>query len=329
MSNPINTPEVQQFLQRVPNLMLLGYGGSHAYGTNVATSDVDIRGIYMNPIDEVLGIKPDSEQHVDSQTDTVVYSFRKMIKLLSDCNPNTIELLGLRQQDYLYMTEAGQLLLDNRQLFLSKKAVYTFGNYAASQLNRLINKSGRGKQELVGNEVRSLKKALGSFAQRYKGYAGAGTGITVSTGDADVLLSMHLDNIPMKTIVQMLNELTSIDKDYSKSTRNTKAIEHNKLSKHMMHLFRLYMMGIDILEHGEIITYRADEHDLLMSIRNGDYLEADAMTPTKEFEALLSEYQTRFNKAAENTKLPDKPAYDKINALVIAINKRYAMGDLL
>lgn len=327
MSNPINTPEVQQFLQRVPNLMLLGYGGSHAYGTNVATSDVDIRGIYMNPVDEVLGIKPDSEQRVDSQTDTVVYSFRKMIKLLSDCNPNTIELLGLRQQDYLYMTEAGQLLLDNRQLFLSKKAVYTFGNYAASQLNRLINKSGRGKQELVGNEVRSLKKALGSFAQRYKGYAGAGTGITVSAADDDTLLSMHLDNIPMKTIVQMLNELTSIDKDYSKSTRNTKAIEHNKLSKHMMHLFRLYMMGIDILERGEIITYRADEHDLLMSIRNGDYLEADDMTPTKEFEALLSEYQTRFSKAAENTKLPDKPAYDKINALVIDTNKRYAMGD--
>lgn len=326
MSNPINTPEVQQFLQRVPNLMLLGYGGSHAYGTNVATSDVDIRGIYMNSVDEILGIKPDSEQHVDSQTDTVVYSFRKMIKLLSDCNPNTIELLGLRQQDYLYITEAGQMLLDNRQLFLSKKAVYTFGNYAASQLNRLINKSGRGKQELVNNEVRSLKKALGSFAQRYKGYAGAG--ISVTGADDDVLLSMHLDNVSMKTLVQMLNELTSIDKDYSKSTRNTKAIEHNKLSKHMMHLFRLYMMGIDILERGEIITYRADEHDLLMSIRNGDYLEADRMTPTKEFEALLSEYQARFNEAAKNTKLPDKPEYDKINALVIDINKRYAMGEL-
>lgn len=328
MSNPINTPEVQQFLQRVPNIMLLGYGGSHAYGTNVATSDVDIRGIYMNSVDEVLGIKPDSEQHVDSQTDTVVYSFRKMIKLLSDCNPNTIELLGLRQQDYLYITKAGQMLLDNRQLFLSKKAVYTFGNYAASQLNRLINKSGRGKQELVNNEVRSLKKALGSFAQRYKGYAGTGAGISVTGADDDVLLSMHLDNVSMKTIVQMLNELTSIDKDYSKSTRNTKAIEHNKLSKHMMHLFRLYMMGIDILERGEIITYRADEHNLLMSIRNGNYLEADGMTPTKEFEALLSEYQARFNEAAKNTKLPDKPEYDKINALVIDINKRYAMVEL-
>lgn len=220
------------------------------------------------------------------------------------------------------------MLLDNRQLFLSKKAVYTFGNYAASQLNRLINKSGRGKQELVNNEVRSLKKALGSFAQRYKGYAGTGAGISVTGADDDVLFSMHLDNVSMKTLVQMLNELTSIDKDYSKSTRNTKAIGHNKLSKHMMHLFRLYMMGIDILERGEIITYRADEHDLLMSIRNGDYLEADGMTPTKEFEALLSEYQARFNEAAKNTKLPDKPEYDKINALVIDINKRYAMGEL-
>lgn len=322
MSNILNTPEYK-FVTDIPDLILVGYGGSYAYGTNTPTSDIDIRGIYANPPEELIGIKPDSEQITRSETDTVIYSFRKMTKLLYDCNPNTIELLGLRPCDYLYMSAAGLMLLDNRHLFLSKKAVYTFGNYANSQLNRLINKSGRGKDDLVNNEVRSMKKALSGFASRYNAYSSTGSKITVNNIDENAVLSMNLNNVPIKTIIQMLNELASIDKDYSKSVRNTKAIEHNKLNKHMMHLFRLYMMGIDILEKGEIITYREEEHDLLMSIRNGDYLESDMMTPNKRFEELLRYYQNRFNKAAAETKLPDKPDFEEINKLVMKINKQY------
>lgn len=322
MSNILNDPKYK-FVTDIPNLILVGYGGSHAYGTNVPTSDIDIRGIYQNPPEEMIGVKPDSEQITHSETDTVIYSFHKMIKLLYDCNPNTIELLGLRACDYLYMSDAGLKLLDNRHLFLSKKAVYTFGNYASSQLNRLVNKSGRGKQELTTNEVRSIKKALGSFAMRYDAYSETNSKITIGETDDSVTLSMNLNSVPVKTIIQMLNELTSIDKDYSKSVRNTKAIEHNKLNKHIMHLFRLYMMGIDILEKGEIITYRADEHDLLMSIRDGAFLEQDNMTPNKQFYELLEYYQNRFNKAAVETKLPDKPDFEKINKMVMEINKSY------
>lgn len=311
------------FLRSMPDIILLGLGGSYAYGTNIQTSDLDIRGIYMNPAEEILGINPDSEQVSDSDTDTVIYSFKKIIKLLISCNPNTIELLGLRQQDYLEINEAGQLLLDNRSLFLSQKAAHTFGNYAASQLNRLINKSGRGKSEYLQNEVRSLDKALANFVGRYKRYTESGSEISAKAEKDEVYLDMRLKNLPIKNVIQMLNELVSIDRDYSKSVRNNKAIEHNKLSKHMMHLFRLYMMGIDILEKGEIFTYREKEHDLLMSIRNGDYLENDRITPNRDFENLLEYYQQRFQKAAAETKLPKEPDIDKINGLVMKINRMY------
>ena len=51
--------------------------------------------------------------------------------------------------------------------------------------------------------------------------------------------------------------MNSIVKSYSKvGKRNKNAIEHGKLSKHMMHLIRLYLMCLDILEYEEIITYR-------------------------------------------------------------------------
>ena len=42
-----------------------------------------------------------------------------------------------------------------------------------------------------------------------------------------------------------------------------------------MHLVRLYLMCLDILEKEEITTYRANDLDLLMSIRGGKYQKED------------------------------------------------------
>ena len=308
---------IESLKEKVPNILLLGYGGSYAYGTNIETSDIDVRGFYQNPIDELLGIKPDSEQYCDDKTDSVVYSLKKLIQLLSNCNPNTIEILGLTE--YLYMTPEAQLIIDNKDVFLSKRAIHTFGGYAASQLNRLMNKSGRGKKEALKNEERSLSKVIDSLHERYHKN---GLIIKAYEQDNQLCLNINAENLPIERLSGIMNELNNVHRDYTKSKRNDKAIEHNKLNKHMMHLLRLYMMGIDILEKQEIITKRTEEHALLMAIRNNEFLKDDMMTPTKAFEKLLAEYTERFEKAAENTKLPEQPDYNKINDLMIQINKR-------
>ena len=86
------------FLREHPNLgqniMLLGLGGSHAYGTNIETSDLDVRGIALNTKEEIL-LGKDFEQVTNNVTDTTIYSFKKMIGLLAAMNAKTIELLGL------------------------------------------------------------------------------------------------------------------------------------------------------------------------------------------------------------------------------------------
>ena len=114
------------FLRSDPNLgeniILLGLGGSHAYGMNNENSDLDVRGIATNSLHNML-IGNDFEEVVNVETDTTVYSFDKMIKLLCSCNPNTIEILGLKPEHYLYLTPVGQALIDNRSMFLSKRAV--------------------------------------------------------------------------------------------------------------------------------------------------------------------------------------------------------------
>ena len=72
-------------------VILLGLSGSYSYGTNIATSDIDIRGIALNRKSDLIGITQ-FEQYVDDGTDTTIYSFHKMINLLLSCNPNTNEL---------------------------------------------------------------------------------------------------------------------------------------------------------------------------------------------------------------------------------------------
>ena len=79
------------------NIILLTYGGSYAYGTNVETSDIDIRGITFNPIGSLLG-NDEFEQFEDENTDTVIYGLNKMMQLLLRCNPNCIEILGTKPE---------------------------------------------------------------------------------------------------------------------------------------------------------------------------------------------------------------------------------------
>ena len=173
IKNKLNT-EDYNFLRNNPhlkNIILLGMGGSYAYGTNIETSDIDIRGIATNSADEIL-LGTDFEQVVDVNTDTTIYSFNKMIDLLSKTNPNTIEILGLKPEHYLKITDIGQMLLDRKEIFLSKIVVHSFGGYAYSQLRRLDNKSARAlnQTEKEHHILNSILNAEYSFADRYNNY---------------------------------------------------------------------------------------------------------------------------------------------------------------
>ncbi len=121
-------------------IILLGLGGSHAYGTYNEGSDIDLRGAALSRQSDLIGLTK-FEQYEDHNTDTVIYSFNKLVRLLLECNPNTCELLGLDEDQYLLKTPLGQELLDHTELFLTKRAVKSFGGYAGAQLRRLQNPS--------------------------------------------------------------------------------------------------------------------------------------------------------------------------------------------
>ena len=316
------------------NIILLGLGGSHAYGTNVEGSDLDIRGIALNRKEEIL-TNQNFEQFANEETDTTIYSFNKIITLLSNCNPNVIELLGNKPEHYLYLSSIGQELLDNKKLFLSKKAIHSFGGYAHQQMYRLNQKAANklSQSELEEHILKTLQGMQEGFKDKYTTVPEDGiklyTDKAMQEGyDTEIFMDINLTHYPLRDYKSMWSEMHTTVKSYAKvGKRNEYAMLHGKISKHMMHLIRLYMMCIDILENEKIVTYREKEHDFLMDIRNGKYLDNNKQ-PIPEFYEMVNEYEKRLDYAKENTSLTANPDYKKINDFVMSVNERIVRGEI-
>lgn len=335
----LNTP-VYDFLKTNPhlgdNIILLGLGGSYAYGTNREGSDIDIRGIYLNSKEEILagGIgKPIEEQVTDEKTDTTIYSFDKIIKLLTSCNPNTIEMLGLEEEQYLYLSDVGKELVANSHMFLSRKAVQAFGGYANAQLYRLTQKSAHAlsQEGLEKHILKSIHFLEEDFHKKYTPFPEDGLKLYIDKTDqemmeSEIFMDVNLRHYPLRDYCSMWNEMKATVSSYTKlGKRNQKALEHNKIGKHMMHLVRLYLMCFDILEEEKIVTKRTKEHDFLMEIRNGKYItENNDVLP--EFFELVNEYERRLEYAAKNTSLPEEPDYQSIREFVGGVNEKIVRG---
>lgn len=316
------------------HVILLGLAGSYSYGTNIEGSDIDVRGITLNQKSDLIGLTQ-FEQYVDDNTDTVIYAFNKMITLLLSCNPNTIELLGLKPEHYLYLNDIGQMLLDNEKLFLSRRAIQSFGGYADAQLRRLQNALARDtfpQSEKERHIFNSVKNAMHSFNTSYKNFENGSLEIFIDKAvnpelETEIFVNANMTHYPLRDYASMWNMMSNVVRDYEKIGKRNKKKDDLHLNKHAMHLIRLFLMALDILEKGEINTYREKEHELLMDIRFGKYQKEDG-TFQDSFYDMLAEYEKRLHYAAENTDLPEEPDLKKVQDLVMAINEKVIRGEI-
>ena len=332
----LNTIEYS-FLRDNPRLgnriILLGVSGSYGYGTNREGSDIDFRGVTLNLPSDLIGLTT-FDQYEDAKTDTVIYSFNKLVNLLLNCNPNTIEILGLDEDQYVIKSMLGQELLDHRSLFLSKRAAASFGHYADAQLRRLQNAIARDTLSQPSREqhiMKSVSHALEDFNRRHaeddKSRAKLYIDEAVTEGlETEIFLDADFQHYPLRKFNDLTNTLNSVIRDYDRIGKRNHKKDDNHLNKHAMHLVRLFMMGIDILKNGEIVTHRPESDlKLLISIRNGGYMQDSVLTPA--FYDIVSDYERRFAEAEKNSRLPDNPDMDAIGQFVESINRHVIMED--
>ncbi|PLS15091.1 hypothetical protein CVD28_24590 [Bacillus sp. M6-12] len=231
--------------------ILLAPTGSYAYGTNTPTSDKDYKGVCIPPIEYYLGMEAFNEyntaggknfKNTKDDIDINIIHINKFVKDAMQGVPNNIEILNVRAEDYIKVTELGQILIDNRHLFLSKAIYRKFRGYANSQKQKMIIKKSNG------------------------------------TGRQDLIEEFGYD------------------------------------TKFFMHTVRLQTSAIEILNTGTYSTYRPNR-EFLLDCRLGKYTLDQALKIVDDLDRQLEEAYEKC------TILPATPDYDKINQMLIDINK--------
>lgn len=306
-------------------LMFITLGGSHAYGTNNEHSDIDIRGCVFNRKEEILGLSS-FDTYADANTDTTIYAFNKLVRLLINCNPNTIEMLGGKPETYVYVNPWGQQLIDNREMFLSKRAAHSFGGYANQQLSRLQNAIAKDRMAQVEQEKHikeACEAAMENFEGRYSTMPEGSVRLYLDQSqkeglDQEIFMDTNLRHYPLRDYQGLWADMARLARNYQfLDKRNKKDDEH--IGKHMMHLVRLFHMAFDILEKHEINTYREADHETLMAIRNGAYINSVGMVEPEFFE-MLNGLRERLKYDEENTDLPEQPDLKQIEEFTESVN---------
>lgn len=306
------------------NVCLLTLGGSHAYGTNVETSDLDVRGIALNKPQELLGLS-NFDHFLNTKTDTTIYSFNNIVKLLLNVNPNVIEMLGTKEEHQLYISKEGQMLRDNIDLFLTQKASHSFGGYANQQLRRLQNALARDKYEQSEKEQHTLNTILNQLNHYEEKYFN-GFELSLYLGDSfredydkEIMIDLNLKNYPLRDMCNISSEMANVVKDYGKLNHRNSKKDDLHLNKHFMHLVRLYLMATEILSGKGVNTYRENDRELLLSIRNGCYQMENGLYRPEAFE-LIDSLEKEMKYAKEHTELPKQPDFKKIEEFVMEVN---------
>ena len=328
--------------------------GSHLYGTNTELSDIDIRGVFIASKKYYFGFEHIEQFESKGENDIVLYELRKFFRLCLDNNPNIVELLFVPESRSIVHSDIWKNIISNYELFISKKARYTFSGYAFSQLKRIKshrswllnppkNQPSRKDFGLPENKSLITKDQLGAFNK---------------------LLSMYLDDIkqfhPLKEQLDEMNEtknflgivqsklpdsdclksLLPVDDNFIEAIQREKQFlqanrEWNQYvnwkknrnperaaleekygfdTNHGSHLYRLITEGEELLLTGKITFPRPDK-DMLLDIKCGKYSYDNLMN-------IVGDIDLRFNELYEKSTLPHKSDYNKVNELCIKIIER-------
>jgi len=292
--------------------------GSRAYGLNTPTSDLDVKGICVEPREYHLGFMYVFEQHEskNDKEDKVIYSLKKFARLAADSNPNIIEILHGSDEDILKIDYFGKKLLDYRYAFLSKKARFTFAGYAHAQLKRIKThrawllsppKNPPSRSDFDLPDTSSMSKSdLGAFEKVLNE--------SPTIGMAKDVMTLYVRERQYQSAYAHWKQY----QNWLKTRNPIRAELEAKFgydTKHAMHLLRLMRMCKEILETGKVIVKRPDREELL-NVRNG----------RRSYESIIREAERLEGECEElydTSTLQKHPNRQKLNDIIVNLTEEY------
>jgi len=143
--------------------------GSFAYGVSSDVSDTDVYGMYVPPIEYIFphtagyirgfGPQPDygkvdnfQRHHImcdGREYDLALFSIIRYFDLCMDNNPNMIDSLFVPARCVVHIDTVGEIMRENRRLFLHKGIQKKLLGYAFGQLKKIRSQTREGKRAEV------------------------------------------------------------------------------------------------------------------------------------------------------------------------------------
>jgi len=108
--------------------------GSQSYGTVTPQSDIDYKGVYMQPIDDLISFN--YKEQINTSKDETYYEVRRFLELLQTANPTMLELLYSSKDCIIKTSPQFELIAASREKFLTQKCLMSFGGYAIAQIKK-------------------------------------------------------------------------------------------------------------------------------------------------------------------------------------------------
>jgi predicted nucleotidyltransferase len=316
------------------NVMYEVITGSVAYGVSSDTSDMDVCGfgipkkeiIFPHLAGEILDFGRQKKRFGQFQKhgvwvedamggkgrtyDITIYNIVKFFRLNMECNPNMVDTLFVPQECVLHNTQVGNMVREQRKLFLSKKCWHTFKGYAYSQLSQ-SDKAKKSEEVLA---IRDFEEQHGiphetSFAEVEQEVAQAGR-----RGE----LPSKLDSLDDGELFEY-HQLFQAGMEKSKRTEMRK--RYNMDVKFLYHIVRLLDECEQLLTYGDMDLRRAKEH--MKAVRKGEVPETEVR---KWFNVKEKELEVLYNK--EPSPIPHKPDEGRIkNLLLQCLEHHYGSMD--
>lgn len=296
--------------------------GSHLYGTNTPTSDLDYSGIFLPTKPFVFGFqrveevnlsimdKDEAGKNTQNAVDRKLYELRKFIKLALENNPNIIEQLFVNEPNIVYINDVGRALLAQKYQFPHQGLVKKFKGYAFSQKHKMVIRTDKFHE--LDNALNYLKAypdqkmLLIELKDKYLPFM-------TFNQDYCIIGDLNLQKgIFVKKAVSMIEERLS-----KVGNRKTLITKYGFDTKFASNLIRLLLEGKELLSTGEIIfplTYK----QTILDIKQGHWTIKEVLDYAEQLEA-------ETDRAIEKSPLPSKPRSDEIEQFMIHLLENHLM----